>query len=158
MIMSISNNMSRVLVILSVALLLETSVAYQCGEQGGHALCKLGECCSLFGCCGTSGAYCHARFSQSQCPAFSSSALPVPPHLRVSSNISTIITPSIFEELLPNRDHPSCPARGFYTYDAFLAATSQFPSFGATGTADTRKREIAAFFAQTSFATKGTHT
>ncbi|WOL12081.1 basic endochitinase-like [Canna indica] len=41
---------------------------------------------------------------------------------------------------------------GFYTYDAFIAAADAFTrrGFATTGDVDTRKRELAAFFAQTS--------
>ena len=48
-----------------------------------------------------------------------------------------------------------CPSRGFYSYDAFIIATTSFPHFGTTGDITTRKRELAAFFAQTSLATTG---
>uniref|UniRef100_A0A803NQY4 Glycoside hydrolase family 19 catalytic domain-containing protein n=1 Tax=Cannabis sativa TaxID=3483 RepID=A0A803NQY4_CANSA len=46
-------------------------------------------------------------------------------------------------------------ARGFYTYDAFIAASNSFPGFGTTGDDATRKREIAAFLGQTSHETTG---
>nr|CAD1821287.1 unnamed protein product [Ananas comosus var. bracteatus] len=40
-------------------------------------------------------------------------------------------------------------------YEDFIAAADAFVGFGTTGDLDTRKREIAAFLAQTSFATTG---
>ena len=49
----------------------------------------------------------------------------------------------------------ACPARGFFTYDAFITAAKFFPSFGNTGDLATRKKEIAAFFGQTSHETTG---
>ena len=58
--------------------------------------------------------------------------------------------------MLPFRNDHRCPAKGFYTYEAFLAAASRFPGFGTTGTTQTRKRELAAFFGQTSYETSGT--
>ncbi|KAG2619446.1 hypothetical protein PVAP13_3NG076939 [Panicum virgatum] len=57
--------------------------------------------------------------------------------------------------MLPHRDDAACPARGFYTYEAFLAAARAFPAFGATGSAAARKREVAAFLAHTSHETSG---
>ncbi|WVZ21378.1 hypothetical protein V8G54_008700 [Vigna mungo] len=57
--------------------------------------------------------------------------------------------------MLKHRNDGACPARGFYTYDAFIAAASAFPSFGNSGDTATRKREIAAFFGQTSHETTG---
>ncbi|MBA0730823.1 hypothetical protein Golax_022925 [Gossypium laxum] len=47
----------------------------------------------------------------------------------------------------------ACPTRGFYTYDAFIAGASSFSAFAATGDQATRKREIAAFLAQTAHET-----
>jgi len=57
--------------------------------------------------------------------------------------------------MLLHRNDAACPARGFYTYAAFVAAANAFPGFAATGTADARKREVAAFLAQTSHETTG---
>jgi len=57
--------------------------------------------------------------------------------------------------MLPNRNNDSCPGKGFYTYDAYFVATEFYPGFGMTGDDDTRKRELAAFFAQTSQETSG---
>ncbi|KAG2331785.1 hypothetical protein Bca4012_018660 [Brassica carinata] len=70
-------------------------------------------------------------------------------------DLSSIITRSQFEEMLKHRNDSACPARGFYTYDAFIAAARSFPGFGTTGATAARKREIAAFFGQTSHETTG---
>jgi chitinase len=61
----------------------------------------------------------------------------------------------MFEEMLPNRNDDRCPAKGFYTYDAFIEATKAYPEFGMTGDDNTKKRELAAFFGQTSQETNG---
>ncbi|KAL5819014.1 hypothetical protein ACOSQ4_022856 [Xanthoceras sorbifolium] len=54
------------------------------------------------------------------------------------------------------RNDARCPSIGFYTYNALItAAARSFNGFGTTGDADTRKRELAAFFAQTSLETTG---
>jgi chitinase len=57
--------------------------------------------------------------------------------------------------MLKHRNDGGCPAKGFYTYDAFISAAKAFPGFGTTGDVATRKREIAAFFGQTSHETTG---
>ncbi|KAL6905275.1 hypothetical protein ACP4OV_002876 [Aristida adscensionis] len=69
--------------------------------------------------------------------------------------VGSIITRSVFDSMLGQRNNAACPARGFYTYDAFLAAARAFPAFGTTGTLDARKRELAAFFGETSHETTG---
>ncbi|PKA60110.1 Chitinase 3 [Apostasia shenzhenica] len=68
--------------------------------------------------------------------------------------VSSVISRSLFEEMLMHRGDRYCPG-GFYTYDAFLAAANAFPAFGCSGDLDTRRREVAAFFAQTSHETRG---
>ncbi|KAL2333884.1 hypothetical protein Fmac_015097 [Flemingia macrophylla] len=55
--------------------------------------------------------------------------------------------------MLKYRNDARCAGRGFYTYDAFVAAARSFIGFGTTGDDATRKREIAAFLAQTSHET-----
>ena len=113
---------------------------YQCGKQGGGRKCPEGLCCSKWGWCGTSDAYCGENNCQSQCPG-----------------LSSIIPESLFEEFLKYRNDRRCNGRGFYTYEAFLGAAKDYPEFGNAGNETTRKREIAAFFGHTSVATTGTH-
>lgn len=72
-----------------------------------------------------------------------------------AQGVGSVITQSVYDTMLRNRDNSQCPARGFYTYDAFIAAAAFFPSFGTTGSADDVKRELAAFFGQTSHETNG---
>ncbi|CAI9778696.1 unnamed protein product [Fraxinus pennsylvanica] len=57
--------------------------------------------------------------------------------------------------MLKHRNDGNCPAKGFYTYEAFITAANSFRAFGTTGDNDTRKREIATFLAQTSHETAG---
>lgn len=70
-------------------------------------------------------------------------------------DVSSIITPSLFEEMLKHRNADACPAKGFYNYGSFIAAANAFRAFGSTGDFNTQKRELAAFFAQTSHETTG---
>ncbi|KAE8806897.1 chitinase [Hordeum vulgare] len=72
-----------------------------------------------------------------------------------AQGVGTVITRSVYASMLPNRDNALCPGSGFYTYDAFIAAANTFPGFGTTGSADDVKRELAAFFGQTSHETTG---
>ncbi|CAL9173026.1 unnamed protein product [Musa hybrid cultivar] len=72
-----------------------------------------------------------------------------------NGSLASLITSSLFDWMLKHRDDAACPAKGFYTYDAFVAAAATFRGFATTGDADTRKREVAAFLAQTSHETTG---
>ncbi|CAL4920617.1 unnamed protein product [Urochloa decumbens] len=64
----------------------------------------------------------------------------------------SIITRPMFHRMLSHRGDSGCEG-AFYTYDAFIEAASKFPGFGTTGDDETRKRELAAFFGQTSHET-----
>lgn len=125
--------------------------AEQCGQQAGGALCPGGLCCSKWGWCGNTDAHC-GQDCQSQCGG----STPTPPSPTPGGQgVASIITESIFNELLKHRNDAGCKASGFYTYSAFIAAANAFPSFGTTGDVATRKRELAAFFGQTSHETTG---
>ncbi|CAL9049147.1 endochitinase [Musa acuminata AAA Group] len=70
-------------------------------------------------------------------------------------SVGSIISSSLFDQMLKHRNDAACPGKGFYTYTAFIAATNSFSGFGTTGDDATKKREIAAFLAQTSHETTG---
>ncbi|GMN21747.1 hypothetical protein TIFTF001_048925 [Ficus carica] len=125
-----------------------TSVAGDGECAAGRVLCPEGLCCSNEGFCGDTDAYCLPENYQSQCRDY-------PPPSSSAVDVSDIITKSVFDQLIPNRDFITCPAHGFYTYEAFLTAARRFPEFGNFGNNETRTREIAAFFAQTSTKTTG---
>lgn len=57
--------------------------------------------------------------------------------------------------MLKHRNDAACPGKDFYTYEAFISAAKSFGGFATTGDINTRKREIAAFLAQTSHETIG---
>lgn len=69
--------------------------------------------------------------------------------------ISSLVSKQLFDAIFLHKDDNACPAKGFYTYDSFIQATTCFPQFGNTGSLTTRKREIAAFLAQISHETTG---
>ncbi|KAL7237290.1 hypothetical protein ACSBR2_003558 [Camellia fascicularis] len=142
---------------LLATLLITKGSAEQCGSQAAGALCPGGLCCSEHGWCGTTYAYCGPG-CQSQCPTTPPPPPPPPPAAPVppsSGDITDLITSSMFDVMLPNRNYFDCRSEDFYTYDAFITAAKSFPTFATTGDTDTRKRELAAFFGQTSQETTG---
>ncbi|MFP2958573.1 glycoside hydrolase family 19 protein [Myxococcus sp. 1LA] len=62
------------------------------------------------------------------------------------TGLGAILSESTFNSMFPNRNP-------FYTYSSLLAAANTFPAFANTGTLETRKREVAAFFANTAHET-----
>ncbi|PHT41760.1 Basic 30 kDa endochitinase [Capsicum baccatum] len=128
------------------AVLLLAVSAEQCGSQAGGALCAPGLCCSKFGWCGNTNDYCGAGNCQSQCPGDSGP----------TGDLGSIISNSMFDQMLKHRNDNACQGKNnFYSYNAFITAAKSFPGFGTTGDTAVRKREIAAFFAQTSHETTG---
>nr|ACJ23248.1 class I chitinase [Lolium arundinaceum] len=123
--------------------------AQQCGSQAGGATCANCLCCSQYGYCGSTSAYCGAG-CQSQCNGCGGTPTPTP-----SGGVSSIISQSLFDQMLLHRNDAACPAKGFYNYNAFIAAANFFSGFATTGSTDVRKREVAAFLAQTSHETTG---
>ncbi|CAN6206622.1 unnamed protein product [Urochloa humidicola] len=139
----------------AAALLAVSARGEQCGSQAGGALCPNCLCCSKWGWCGSTDAYCAAG-CQSQCAGCGGGpSPPSPPSPPSGGGVGSIVSPSLFEQMLLHRNDNACPAKGFYTYAAFIAAANSFPGFGTTGTLDTQKREVAAFLAQTSHETTG---
>ncbi|XP_059461835.1 endochitinase-like [Corylus avellana] len=153
---------SHTLIVLSLAFLLGTS-AEQCGRQARNGLCPNGLCCSQHGWCGTKPDYCGAG-CQSQCRPSTTPSKPTPPPASGPSKptptpagggVGSLLGLSLFNQLLKHRNDGRCSSRGFYTYDAFITAAQSFGGFGTTGDVSTRKRELAAFLAQTSHETTG---
>ncbi|CAK7355591.1 unnamed protein product [Dovyalis caffra] len=144
------------IILIPLAFLLGTTLAEQCGRQAGNALCPNGLCCSQHGWCGTTNDYCGAG-CQSQCPGSSTPtpSTPTPTPSTGSGDVGSIITPAIFDQMLKYRNDGRCPSNGFYAYNAFISAARSFNGFGTTGDATTRRRELAAFLAQTSHETTG---
>ncbi|XP_050226916.1 endochitinase-like [Mercurialis annua] len=147
-------NTPFILLALLALFLLDTSSAEQCGRQAGNAACPNGLCCSQYGWCGSTSDYCGSGKCQSQCPG---SAAPFNPNPGSGggSGVGSIITAPIFDQLLKYRNDGRCHAIGFYSYNAFISAANSFGGFGTSGDLNTRKRELAAFLAQTSHETSG---
>nr|GEZ43550.1 chitin-binding, type 1 [Tanacetum cinerariifolium] len=137
----------------SETLVFATVSAQDCGTQGGNRPCTNGNCCSQYGFCGNTPAHCSpANKCQSQCSGSGTTPSPGP---GTGGGVASIVTSSMFDQMLKYRNDPRCRANGFYTYNAFVNAANSFNGFGTTGSADDRKRELAAFFAQTSHETTG---
>ncbi|KAM6589808.1 mulatexin [Cannabis sativa] len=132
---------------------------HRCGAGTGNSPCAPGRCCSRFGFCGSTAAYCQGNNCQYQCWRIAPStdelirAMLGDYNANDDSDIRNVISESIFNEMFKHRK--DCPSKGFYDYQSFVIAAASFPGFGTTGDVATRKREIAAFFAQTSHATAG---
>nr|AAR92158.1 basic class I chitinase [Musa acuminata] len=137
----------------------------QCGRQAGGALCASGKeslCCSQFGWCGNTDDYCGSQEGcQSQCPGHKISTLPsLKKVIDTDTNFSAnkLYVKYFVDQMLKHRNDNSCEGKFlFYSYSAFICASARFRYFGTTGdtTRLARKREIAAFFAQTSHETTG---
>ncbi|XP_072976805.1 endochitinase-like [Typha angustifolia] len=150
-----------ILAVLCLCSSLVGTLAVQCGWEAGGALCHDGLCCSQYGYCGNTPPYCGPG-CQSQCGGSPPPPPPPPPTPPTpppppapGGGVASLISEALFEEFLKHRNDAACPARGFYTYDAFVAAANSVSGFATTGDTETRKREIAAFLAQTSHETTG---
>lgn len=137
---------------LTIIFLLTTPLAIisaqNCGRQAGNAPCSNGNCCSQYGFCGNTPEHCSpANNCQSQCTGGVT-----PP---TTGGVGSIITGAVFDQMLKYRNDPRCRGNGFYTYNAFINAANAYNGFGTTGNDEVRKRELAAFFAQTSHETTG---
>ncbi|KAE8716930.1 Endochitinase 1 [Hibiscus syriacus] len=150
----------KIWVLLASSLLLSyvlLGTAEQCGSQAGGAMCPGGLCCSNFGWCGSSDAYCGEGNCQSGCPGDDGGddGGGDGGDDQDGGALGEIITKEMFEAMFPYRNSASCFAVGFYTYNSFIAAAKSYPAFAATGDEETRKREVAAFLGQTSHETTG---
>ncbi|KAI3411679.1 BSD domain-containing protein [Psidium guajava] len=116
-----------------VALVAPQVTAQNCG-------CAAGLCCSQWGYCGTSRAYCGPGCKAGPCL---STPAPAPTNGVVVGNI---VTARFFNRII-SQASSSCAGKKFYSRQAFLKALGSFPRFGRVGSVTASKREIAAFFA-----------
>ncbi|KAF7062191.1 hypothetical protein CFC21_068819 [Triticum aestivum] len=92
--------------------------------------------------------------------ALAGAALLLAAAVPASGSVASIVTRDTFYSMLRQGHHGGgdggCDGGAFfYSYDAFVEAASTFRGFGTTGDQATRRRELAAFFAQTSHETTG---
>ncbi len=65
-----------------------------------------------------------------------------------------LISRATFNQMFLHKDDPACEG-GLYTYDNLVAAAEAYPEFARTGSAEVRKREVAAFLGNISHETTG---
>ncbi|CAK9208740.1 unnamed protein product [Sphagnum jensenii] len=130
---SSSGNLASLIIVLAFVVL-QTGASVQAQECSSQNLCANDLCCSQYGYCGSSDAYC-GNGCLSQCPP-------------ASSGVGNILTSSLFTTFFPN-------ANSFYTYDSFIEAANAYPSFGTTGSSDQQLQEVAAFCAHVTQETSG---
>ncbi|KAK9725154.1 hypothetical protein RND81_05G125800 [Saponaria officinalis] len=136
--------LAPILVLISLLPLL--SLAQNCG-------CAPNLCCSKFGFCGSTDAYCGPGNCQSgPCTGGATPAPATPSGGGGGGSVSDIVTQAFFDGII-GQAAASCPGKNFYTRDAFLNAVGAYPQFGTSGSGDDNKREIAAFFAHVSHET-----
>eukprot|EP00253_Pinus_taeda_P035304 PITA_35304 len=138
-----NNSGNPVLAPLLVLLLAGVSVNAQ------NCSCASGLCCSKYGYCGTTSAYCGDGCQSGPCNS-SGGGSPS----GGGGSVGTIISQSFFNGLAGGAAS-SCEGKGSYTYNAFIAAANAYSGFGTTGSNDIRKRELAAFLANVMHETGG---
>ena len=117
-----------VAVLAMAAMAIGTLRAAQCGSQAGGATCPNCLCCSRFGWCGSTPEYC-GDGCQSHCSGCGST--PVTPY--PFGGVSSIVSRSLFNQILLHRNAPACQAKGFYPHDVLVKAAAAFPYFGPIG-------------------------
>ncbi|KAK9058987.1 hypothetical protein SSX86_021605 [Deinandra increscens subsp. villosa] len=127
---------TAILILLGVLLSPEPVASQKCN-------CPRNMCCSKYGYCGTTSAYCGKDCRGGPC------TLPAPNN---NANVPGIVTVSFFNSII-DKSARICPGRHFYTRAAFLKAIKGYPHFGRSGSIADSKREIAAFFAHVTQAT-----
>ena len=127
-----------VLAIVGAGTVPKNVMAQNCG-------CAPNLCCSQYGYCGSSPAYCGVGCKEGPCTGGGGGgATPSPGSSGV--NVADVVTQDFFDSII-NQAGGECPGKSFYTRDAFLNALNSYDQFGKVGSTDDSKREIAAFFA-----------
>lgn len=103
------------------------ALAQKCG-------CAPNLCCSKYGYCGSTSAYCGEGCQQGPCQGGGGGGG------GGGGSVDGTVTPAFFDGII-GQASASCAGKRFYSRNAFLSAARQYPQFGDT------KREIAAFFA-----------
>jgi basic endochitinase B len=115
------------------------TTAQQCGSQAGGKVCPGGLCCSKFGYRGNTPNYCGTG-CQSNCPSGGGTpSTPTPTPSGGGGDIGSLISKAKFDDMLKHRNDGNCPAKGFYTYEAFIQTAKSFGGFGTTGVTELSK-------------------
>ena len=116
-----------------MALVLMLLLAVGVSVNAQNCGCASGLCCSKYGYCGTTSDYCGDGCQSGPCTS-SGGGSPT----TGGGNVGTIISQSIFDGLAGGAAS-SCEGKGFYTYDAFIAAANAYSGFGTTGSSDDQR-------------------
>lgn len=136
---------------LAFAVMAKTVFSQDCQSTGCPGL---KECCSSWGSCGIKDDQCGFWCFSGLCNLknksygfdYNVSAGPRGP-------IESIVTPSLFKRIMSKVGN-NCPAKGFYTHQAFISAVKSFQAYKGT----VAKREIAAILTHFAHGSKGKST
>nr|CAB3487487.1 unnamed protein product [Digitaria exilis] len=107
--------------------------------------CAPGLCCSRYGYCGTTSAFCGEGCQSGPCSGSSGGGGAGSGSGGVAS-VASVVTASFFGGITAQAQS-WCAGKSFYTRSAFLDAVGSFPNFARGGSQAAGTREIAAFFA-----------
>ncbi|KAF8661696.1 hypothetical protein HU200_056644 [Digitaria exilis] len=114
--------------VLALLAAVSPAAAHNCG-------CGPGLCCSKYGYCGTTSAYCGEGCKSGPCWGSTGGA-----------SVASVVTKAFFNGI-KSKSESWCEGTSFYTRGTFLEALASYPGFASAGSEAQRKREIAAFFA-----------
>nr|ALP46631.1 chitinase [Zea mays] len=124
-------------------------LALLCAAAGPAAAqncdCQPNFCCSKFGYCGTTDAYCGDGCQSGPCHSGGGGGGGGGGGSD-GANVANVVTDAFFNGI-KNQAGSGCEGKNFYTRSAFLSAVNAYPGFAHGGTEVEGKREIAAFFA-----------
>ncbi|KAL0720571.1 hypothetical protein Bca4012_035170 [Brassica carinata] len=131
-----------IICLFTLTIMTETAYSQLCGKFG----CKGNMCCSKWGFCGLTNAYCGTGCQSGPCKSTPNAPTPNRPgglNAGPRGTIASVVTPAFFNNIM-SKVGSGCPAKGFYTRQAFIEAAQSFPAYRGT----VAKREIAAMLAQ----------
>lgn len=120
--------LSLVLSLCLLGLYSETVKSQNCG-------CAPNLCCSQFGYCGSTDAYCGTGCRSGPCRSPGGTQAG-------GGSVGSIVTQAFFSGII-NQAGGGCAGKNFYTRDSFINAANTFPNFANSVT----RREIATMFA-----------
>ncbi|GLJ38802.1 hypothetical protein SUGI_0790950 [Cryptomeria japonica] len=122
----------------SLLVLVQVISCQKCG-------CSSDICCSQYGYCGTTTAYCGEGCKEGPCTVKSSNTSSGA--FNVLNDTKTI---ELFNGILSGASD-NCEGKDFYTFNSFRVAANAFPGFGSTGSTEIARREVGAFLANVVF-------
>ncbi|KAL9257824.1 Endochitinase EP3-like protein [Drosera capensis] len=121
------------IIFIIIVVFLSSSLAQDCG-------CDSSLCCSQYGYCGTSDAYCGVGCQEGPCKSAVNNT-------KNDVSVPDVVSDAFFNGII-DQAASTCEGIGFYSRAGFLSAwESNYTDFGTTGSVEESLREIAAFFA-----------